>query len=113
VGAKDSEEIRAPLELKVLGSIFLWVLAAVLLGAAEAIHWLKYGHLPNWSPLALGWWNPAEHPTGWAGVDRILHTVSEWPLPFLCVMAGLAWVLAGLWLINAVERHRKKSSSAR
>ena len=93
--------------------IILCLFAAVLIGGAEAIHWLRYGHLPDWSPLTLGWWNPDEHSTGWAGVDRILHAMSEWALPYLCLLIGAMWSLVGLWVIKAVERNRKRPSSAR
>jgi len=64
------------------------------------IYRLKLGQWPDWSPLARGWWNPAEHPTGWAGLDRTLDAVAgsnvvELSLPIL--MAFGAYVRLEEW----------------
>jgi hypothetical protein len=51
------------------------ICAPLVIGAAEWVYWLKLGHWPDWSLLALGWWNPG-YATGWAGLDRVLDDLA-------------------------------------
>jgi len=76
------------------------ICAPFLIGGAEVIYRLKLGQWPDWSLLARGWWNPAAHPTGWAGLDRVLDTIARSnvvELCFLILMAFGAYVWVEEW----------------
>jgi len=66
------------------------ICAPFLIGGAEWILWLKLGHWPDWSPLALGWWNPEEYTTGWPALNRGLDALAGSNLLMLTFLALMA-----------------------
>ena len=73
---KLPRRIRDIIQIVAVLGLIPMICAPFLLGGAEVIYRLKLGQWPDWSPLARGWWNPAEHPTGWAGLDRVLDAIA-------------------------------------
>jgi hypothetical protein len=100
---KLPRKIRDAIQIGVVLSLIPMICAPFLIGGAEVIYRLKLGQWPDWSPLARGWWNPAEHPTGWAGLDRVLDTIAGSNvvgLSFLILMAFAAYT----WVEELRER---------
>jgi hypothetical protein len=99
MGMKLPSAIRAAVRIGFALALIPVICAPFLIGGAQCINWLAYGNWPNWSPLALGWWNPAVHRTGWVALDRVLDTAAGSNAVALCVLismavAGYAWVAA-------------------
>jgi len=89
--------IRAAVQIGFVLALIPVICAPFLIGGAQWINWLAYGNWPDWSPFALGWWNPAEHRTGWAALDRMFDTMAGSNVVALCVLilmavAAYAWV---------------------
>jgi hypothetical protein len=92
--------IREGIQIGVVLALIPMICAPFLIGAAEVIYRLKLGQWPDWSPLARGWWNPAEHPTGWAWLDRVLDIIAGsnlGALSFLILMAFPAYTWVEEW----------------
>jgi hypothetical protein len=97
---KLPRSIRDAVQTGVVLGLIPVICAPFLIGGAEVIYRLKLGQWPDWSLLARGWWNPAEHSTGWAGLDRVLDTIARSnvvELCFLILMALGAYVWVEEW----------------
>ena len=82
--------IRDVIQIGVVVGLIPVICAPFVIGGAEWISWLRFGYWPNWSPLALGWWNHAEHATGWAEVDRVLDAIAGSNVLMLIFLALMA-----------------------
>lgn len=87
---KHTKRIRNGVRTVFVVGLIPVICAPFLIGGAEWIYCLKFGHWPDWSLLALGWWNPARYATGWAELDRVLDELAGsnvLVLVFLILMA--------------------------
>jgi hypothetical protein len=108
---KLPRRIQDAIQIGVVLSLIPMICAPFLIGGAEVIYRLKFGQWPDWSPLARGWWNPAEHPTGWAGLDRVLDTIAGSNvvgLSFLILMAFGAYTWVEGWRERRAFEHWHK-----
>jgi hypothetical protein len=95
--------IRTVFQIGFVLALIPVICAPFLIGGAQWINWLVYGNWPDWSPLALGWWNPAAHRTRWGALDRVLDTAAGSNVVALCVLILMAVAACG-WVTEWREK---------
>jgi hypothetical protein len=79
------------------------ICAPFLIGGAEWVYWVRFGHWPDWSLLALGWWNPAAYATGWQALDRVLDQAARSNVFMLTLL-----ILTGLGAYGRLQDWRER-----